>query len=98
MTNSGVPDCLPSGNPVERKIVLPGDTSFIEDITGDKYRYDYADKLFIAMDEQSDGLVYDLQKCLNDKRSKNSYLLVSEESVHISLLLYRMTNWLVFLS
>ena len=63
---SGVPDCSPSGNPVLQVHSLTSEL-FIELITGDIYKYDYDNKLFIFLDEIDHDMAEELSSILNDQ-------------------------------
>ena len=59
-TLTSVPDCLSSGNPVLQALSLQGET-FINQIAGDIYTYDYANKLFISSGDIDHEMAEDLQ-------------------------------------
>ena len=63
---TGVPDCLPSGNPSSQVTCFKG-TTLVDEMTGDVYDYD--NKLFISSGNIDHGAV-DLQSFLKNEDNK----------------------------
>ena len=66
---SGVLDCLPSHNPVFFLSSLSGEL-FIDEVTGDIYKYDCDSKLFISLREVDHEATEDLRKSLNESNQR----------------------------
>ena len=66
---SGVPNSLPSGNPVLQISSLKGEI-FINQIPGDIYIYDYTNRLFMSSGEVAHDIVVDLQRLLRNQNKK----------------------------
>ena len=60
---TGIPDCLPSGNPIDEVKSLSG-TTFVVQVTG--IFYEYENKLFILFGNVDYEIAEDLQSFLND--------------------------------
>ena len=62
---SGVPNCLPLGNPVLKVQGLRGEL-FIDKLTGNFYKYDYNNMKFISVGEVDYDVAEYLRSFLND--------------------------------
>ena len=66
---SGIPDCLPSRKPVLLASGLQGET-FIDQISGDIYTYDYANTSFTSSQEVDHDMAEDLLRFLRNQNQK----------------------------
>ena len=57
ITLTGVPDCLPSSNPIHQVYSIK-DELFVDQVTGEIYKYDYDNMLFLSLGEIDHNATY----------------------------------------
>ena len=65
--NPIIPDCLSSGDPNEQIYSLIHVTTFVDQVTGDMYRYNHDNKLVILLEGRDCDIAEELQNILDNK-------------------------------